>query len=369
MSKAWYATSKKNLNKTHVCRWTVPDKSASKGNRQHDESFATRDEAYRAVFAMQERIASGEFDAKQYTFGEAAYHWLDTRNLKPITRDSYRRHIKNVLTDYLDLPLRDVAQMRRELGDLIREHPGRRVLTVILSGTCDLAMAEGELKTGHRLSMLEVRRRVNNVREIIPLSADQLNAILDAMPDRFKLLVLLMRGCGLRVGESLAMETDAIHDGYLEVKRGVTGVFMSTPKMRYEGFTPRVVPIPLWLSPVLADHIERFAKDGVLFPSVRANKSHNRYVAYSTINQGYYKSAIEKAGLPGFTTHQLRKNWATQLRNEALTLGIGFEDIEQWIGHTNLTRDSYAFQGDDVIKRGCKLSDPRQNKEEIRKAA
>src|ERR1035441_6218778 len=112
MSKAWYATSKKNLNKTHVCRWTVPDKSASKGNRQHDESFATRDEAYRAVFAMQERIASGEFDAKQYTFGEAAYHWLDTRNLKPITRDSYRRHIKNVLTDYLDLPLGDVAQMQ-----------------------------------------------------------------------------------------------------------------------------------------------------------------------------------------------------------------------------------------------------------------
>ena len=365
MAKAWYATTKKNPNKPHVCRYTVPDASAPKSVRQHEEGYATREEAYRAVFAMQQRIDSGEFEAKQYTFGEAIWHWLDTRHIKAVTRRQYRIDINAHLTGYMDKPLREVSQMRRELTDLLNTlcPSAAQNMRVIISGTCDLAMAEGEIP-GHRLGMLEIPLMIKRESPLIPHTVKQLNIMLDTVPDNLRLYILLMRGCGLRDGEARAMETDAIHDGYLEVKRATTMGVDGLPKMRREGFIPRRVPIPHWLQPLIDEHIAKYAKDGVLFPSIRCHNS--RYVSQQYVLRNF-QAAAKKAGLPtggtrldSFTSHQLRKHWATQMRNESRALGIGFEDIEQWIGHKNLTRDTYAFQSDDVIERGRNLSDPRK---------
>ena len=237
MAKAWYATTKKNPNKPHVCRYTVPDASAPKSVRQHEEGYATREEAYRAVFAMQQRIDSGEFEAKQYTFGEAIWHWLDTRHIKAVTRRQYRIDINAHLTGYMDKPLREVSQMRRELTDLLNTlcPSAAQNMRVIISGTCDLAMAEGEIP-GHRLGMLEIPLMIKRESPLIPHTVKQLNIMLDTVPDNLRLYILLMRGCGLRDGEARAMETDAIHDGYLEVKRATTMGVDGLPKMRREGF-------------------------------------------------------------------------------------------------------------------------------------
>jgi integrase len=374
MSKAWYSKTKKTGSKhPHVCYWTIPDADSAKGIKQCQASFATQAEALEAVLKMQARIDRGEFDRKPLTFGEAAERWLKYRNLKPATLEAYHQVLRGPLAKYVDMPLREVAQMRREMSDLVYSHKAGRSIKVILAGACDLAMADGDIE-GHRLGMLPRPRRVRRARALVKHDAKELNAILAEIPERYRIGILLARGCGLRVSEFSAMQTDAIHDGWLEVKRACTKGYDGTPKQRYEGFTPRRVPIPLWLQPLIDEHIEKYAKDGVFFPRTRngyprkiyTDSPPSRYLSYRTLNL-WFKKGVKAAGLPdGFTFHQLRKGYATQLRDEANDLGIDWGDIEEWLGHKNLTRDVYAFQGSEAIERGRKLSDPRKDDENKR---
>jgi integrase len=43
-----------------------------------------------------------------------------------------------------------------------------------------------------------------------PLSVQQVQALIDAAPERFRVAVLLGAGCGLRIGEVLRLSVDSV---------------------------------------------------------------------------------------------------------------------------------------------------------------
>lgn len=348
---------KKNQGKRHVVRWWTPDASLPKGEKQNERSFKTQAEALNARNKIQAQIDAGAFEPKRYTFGEAFERWLKFKNVKEVTKYVYRVSVRRALGQFLDMPVQDMADMAIEVQDAVFDDWDNLHLRAIVKGTFDRAMNERRI-VGHRLGMLDGRYQPYRVRELVSHTADELNTLLGNMPEYLRLAVLLCRGCGLRRGEALALETDAIHDGYLEVKRATINGIDGLPKHRRDGFKARKVPIPHWLSPEIATHIERFSKGGVLFPAF-ANGQKSRYVTAATLDR-HLQIARKRGDLAvRFTSHQLRKNYATQLRREAPELGIDWADIKEWLGHKDLTRDAYAFQDPMVIERGRKISDPR----------
>jgi integrase len=365
MSARVIETSKKN--QPYVMRWWTPDATKPKGEVQHDKSFKTAREMYRAIEDMQARIDAGELDAKPLTFGEAFERWLRFKNVKQITKNAYRCSVHRALGQFLYVPVQDMAVMTVEVQDIVFNDFDNKHLKAIIKGTFDQAMAEGRI-AGHRLGMIQGEYQPRNIKVLVSHTPEQLNTILAAMPERLRLAILLMRGCGLRIGEAAAMETDALHDGYLEVKRATINGIDGLPKHRREGFIPRKVPIPHWLQPEIDAHVERFAKNGVLFPAnsgVRTNQGHlgkhSKYTLSGTISRWLCR-ARKLAGITEqFTAHQLRKNYATQLRREAPELRIDWSDVKEWLGHKDMTADVYAFQDPMVLKRGRNLSDPRVN--------
>lgn len=361
--------TRKGDKKVHKCVVKIPDATRPKGYRTEQHGFYTRDEAYIEVFRQRDLIRAGVYDPKQYTFGEAVERYITVRPLKEITRRSYRFRMKRYFGQFYDMPLRDVGQMRAEITDILKVTPDPSASRSIITRTFNLAMAEGNLTEAHRMGELEIERQQSRTIPPIPHTAEQLNIILANIPDDLKLLVLLGRSCGLRIGEALALETDAIHDGYLAVKRGTSGGIDGLPKKRYRGFTPRLVPIPYWLEPIITDHIARYAVDGVLFPTGRTKQASKRskYITAESFRKTHFRPAVAAAGLPwneedkdlNFGTHQLRKNYAEQWRAEHVSMGLAWIDVMQFMGHKNLTADSYSGQPMETIIKGRNLSDPR----------
>lgn len=361
MATAWYVAPKTRGGK-HLAKWTIPNPDRPRGTEERQASFKTRREAMDKVNEMSRRIDAGEFKPAQYTFGDAFIRWLEYKPVKEITKVTYRQIVNRQLGQFLEVPVQTMAAMAAEVQDAIFDDYANTHLRHIVKGTFDLAMAEGRI-SGHRLGMLQVEFRPDRIRELNEHTAGQLNAVIANMPGYLRLAVLLGRGCGLRAGEILAMQTDALHDGYIEVKRATVHGIDGFPKKRREGFKPRKVPIPHWLQPEIDQHVEKYAVDGILFPRHRMDsRGRSRYTNGSVLNFRLH-AAADAAGIEGqFSAHQLRKNYATQLRAESHDLGIDWSDVKEWLGHKDLTRDVYAFQGPEVIERGRNLSDPRIEK-------
>jgi integrase len=149
-----------------------------------------------------------------------------------------------------------------------------------------------------------------------PATFDQLNAIVDHMPDRLKLLIVLAAFVGLREGELLELRRSDVDgvSGRIKVQRKIDkdviagaegacprcGRAISAPKTR-SGI--RTVHVPPPFLPMLQKHLlEHTAEgpDGLLFPGDRTDHMSVRYL------MDRYRPAREAAGRPNLTIHHLR---------------------------------------------------------------
>jgi len=149
-----------------------------------------------------------------------------------------------------------------------------------------------------------------------PATFDQINTIINHMPDRLKLLVVLASFVGLREGELLELRRSDVDGvtGRIKVTRKVDkdviegakgacprcGRAISAPKTR-SGI--RTVHVPPPFLPMLQQHLLEHAApgaDGLLFPGDRTDHMSVRYL------MDRYRPAREAAGRPDLTIHHLR---------------------------------------------------------------
>lgn len=264
--------------------------------------------------------------------------WLLARELKPSTRALYRDLLDDVLLPSLgSLPLDKVtpATVRAWYGRLDPKTPTKRAHAYsLLRSIYTTAIAEDLVAANPcRIRGAGATRKQHKTRVA---SLGELEAIVAAMPERYRAMVLLAAWCGLRFGElaelrrkDVDLDADAQPpSGLLHVERGMTRVngqiVVGDPKSEAGR---RRVAVPPHLVPVLVDHLRKHTADGsdaLLFPA-----RHGGHMVPSTLYAVWYP-AREAAGRPDLRFHDLRHTGATL----AAATGATLADLMGRLGHS-----------------------------------
>ena len=147
-----------------------------------------------------ERVAALTFDAY-------ATQWLRERALKPRTREGYEHLLGRYLRPVLGrMPIDAITPsvVRTWWSRLPADKPTVRARSyALLKAVMNTAVADEVIDS----NPCRIRGAANSprVREIRPASIEELEVIVEAMPDRLRALVLLCAWCALRSGEVLEL--------------------------------------------------------------------------------------------------------------------------------------------------------------------
>ena len=111
-----------------------------------------------------------------------------------------------------------------------------------------------------------------------PASLEDLEALVDAMPEKYRLMVLLAAWCGLRFGELTELRGKDIdtRKGVIKIRRAVTWVdskpVVGTPKT---DAGVRDVAVPPHLMPAVREHLIAGTRDSSAVPLAARNPPHD----------------------------------------------------------------------------------------------
>lgn len=276
-------------------------------------------------------------DDGKVTIGEYAPGWLRARPrpLRPRTLDDYAsildRHIYPTFgrTPLAKITTSDVRAWHSGLLETTgrsRTAKAYRLLRAIL-GTA----ADDELILRNPCRIPGAGEDPTPARPF--LTDDQVADVVAAMRDDLRLLVILAAGCGLRLGEALALRRRhvdllrhvvLIEEQTQERKDGT--VYFAPPK---SAAGRRKVAVPSGLAPAVEAHLGAFAApgvDGLLFTGATGGPL-RRKAFYKAWN-----AARVEAGLPELHFHDLRHYSATV----AAQAGATTKELMARLGHSTM---------------------------------
>jgi integrase len=269
------------------------------------------------------------------TFELYARAWLADRILKPRTRAHYASLLDSrLLPTFGPMPLTAitpaaVARWHTLTGSArptMRSHAYGLLRTVLASAVQDQIITANPC---------HIRGAGNSTRvhKIKPATLAELETLVAAMPDRYRVMVLLASWCGLRFGELTELRRGGIdlRSGVIHVRRAVVRadgqVIVGTPK---SDAGTRDVHIPPHLLPMVKDHLRTTitgGKTGLLFPAADGVS----HLAPSTLYKSFYR-AREAAGRPDLRFHDLRHTGAVL----AASTGASLAELMSRLGHSTV---------------------------------
>jgi len=232
----------------------------------------------------------------------------------------------------------------------------RQQARYVIVSTADEAVKAGKLSK-HRLDGIELadNGRYSRKSFVFP-SYEQVRFVADGgmNPDTKRavggagLCVWLMRGCGLRIEEALAVcKEDFIASGtVLRVALQASGDGRKRVPLKHrKAGEYRDVPVPSWLCEMVRDMPE-----GPLIPG-----NGKLFQRYGTIYFRFMRAA-EVAGIPeGFTPHSLRHAYASAM----LARGVQITELAHFLGHRdiNVTHQVYGHLLPSAAKRAVAALD------------
>ncbi|WKX09706.1 site-specific integrase [Streptomyces sp. NL15-2K] len=170
-------------------------------------------------------------------------------------------------------------------------------------------------------------------------------AVIGAAPERYRGMLWLMAGCGLRLGEAMGLGRDRISftRQLITVDRQVacdrdTGsgrygsMRLRHTKWREDGEQGRRVPLPDVVGMALRRHLRDHATWGeeeLLFSNATGTGLLYPYYWYGRI----WRPALATAGVEYFKSHSLRHFYAASL----LSQGVPVSEVSAWLGHTSVS--------------------------------
>ncbi len=277
------------------------------------------------------------------------YHYLSV----------YRKHVRPV---FGDMTLAQVANDRDGVADLLAvtmknlSNTPRQQARYVVVGTVDEAVKAGRLAR-HRLDGIELADSGRYSRKgfVFP-TYEQVKVVADGgvNPGGKRavggagLCVWLMRGCGLRIEEALAVcREDFIEDGaVLRVAWQASGDGKTREPLKHrKAGEYRDAPVPSWLWEMVKD-----MADGPLVPG-----NGRLFQLYGTIYFRFMRAA-EAAGIAeGFSPHSLRHAYASAM----LARGVQITELAHFLGHRdiNVTHRVYGHLLPSAAKRAVAALD------------
>jgi integrase len=325
---------------SYRARYAMPD-----GNR-YSRSFATKMDAEGWLATERSLIDRDQWtppnvrrladerrkrEAASNTVGKYAERYLRERGLRPNTVWGYRALLKSrILPYFAEMPLRDVtlSEIKAWRASLDEKTESTNAAAYRLLRSL-LQAAEEEELIDRAPPKIRGASTARVKRVAVPATFDELAAIINAMPDRLKLLIVLASYVGLRQGELLELRRSDV-DGVAgtisltrkvdkEVIAGAAGACpncgraISSPKT---ASGTRVVHVPPPFLSMLQRHLLEHAAEGptgLLFPGDRTDHMSVRYL------MARYRLARMSAGRPDLTMHHLRHTALTMAGQHGAT--------------------------------------------------
>lgn len=266
------------------------------------------------------------------TFRAYADLWLETRKtkgreLRPTTHRQYR-----MLLDKFILPTFGDERIDRISNEAVNAWydalaPGRETIRAQSYSLLRTIFASAASERPHpwipyNPAHIRGAGSTKRAHQVQPASLDELRIIVEALPDRYKLMALLAAWCAMRFGELAELRRCDIdlRTSRVKIRRGVVrvdGRFIVGPPKSDAG--SRDVAIPPHLVPLVKDHLKKFTapgRDALLFP---ASADENLHMAPSTLYKVYYP-ARKAAGREDLRWHDLRHTGAVLAAQTGATL-------------------------------------------------
>jgi integrase len=261
-----------------------------------------------------------------------------TGRLSERTLIAYDEIVNRYLFRFLNAPMNtitraDVEYAVKATPSAWRAHDVLKVLRMILGR----AVKAGKI-TMYPASGVDVPKIER--REPRTLSPDELDRLVEAMPDRYRALVLVAAYSSLRWSELVALRVDRldlirdrvrVEEKITESGRLIAGT-PTTERSR------RGVTIPHTITLELADHLRRYppGPDGLVFTAERGG-----VIRRPAFHRLIWKSATIAAGVPEFRFGQLRHTGATM----ALEAGANPVLVAFRLGHTSTRMVEQHYAG------------------------
>ena len=329
-------------------RWRDPS------GREVSRQFPTlaRARAHKAIVET-ELLRGSYVDPKRgkVTLGEYATEWLAIQTYGPTTRErrelSVRLHILPTIGRHPLSALRPpvIQAWLRGLSDHLAPRTVRelfRLLSSILG-----AAVEDERITKNPCKSPSLRVPRPDEKPLVPWTPEQILALRLALPERYRILLTIITGLGLRQGEAFGLAVDDIDlvREVVTVRRQVAQVggrlMFALPK----GRKVRAVPLPGSVAEELASYLQLYPPVDVALPSGHPDGRHEsaRLIVTSRegkalnrnhVNPYVWKPALRRAGLPdtrefGFDGG---RHFYASLQLES---GVGPRALADYLGHAD----------------------------------
>ena len=293
--------------------------------------------------ARREAEAKRRAEAAANTVAGFAHRYVAERDLRPTTRRGYLQLLETRILPYfgemplIEVSLSEIKRWRAAL-DPTTEATNAAAYRLLRSM---LQSAEEEELIDRAPPKIRGAGSVRVKRVARPATLDELETIVDAMPERLHLLIVLAAFVGLREGELLELRRGDVDGvaGRIDVSRKVDkeiiegakqtcpacGRGISAPKT---ASGTRTVHVPPPFLPLLQRHLlEHCAAgpDGLLFPGDRADHMSVRYL------MDRYRPARAAAGRPDLTLHHLRHTALTMAGQHGATAA----ELQARAGHAS----------------------------------
>lgn len=278
---------------------------------------------------------------RDLTFGQFAEKWLETRQVKgrplrPRTREHYRLLLdKHLLPAFGSKPLRSVSPEMVDrwyaktatAAPTLRAHCYSLLKTIFESartGRVRYVEANPCMIDGAGATTRKIRPK--------PATVDELDVIVDNMPDRFQAMVLLASWCAMRFGELVELRRKDldVKDRVVKIRRAAVrvgdGWAVGDPKSERGS---RDVSIPPHVVAVVKRHLSKHTEPGsgsLLFPA-----QDGQYLQPSTLYRHFYR-ARAAAGRPDLRWHDLRHTGAVL----AAATGATLAELMDRLGHSTV---------------------------------
>lgn len=283
------------------------------------------------------------------SFGEYSQIWITNRELKPRTRSHYKQMLGNQLEVWDGVSVKDIRpeMVRAWFTNLDATRPTLRAHAYgLLRAILATALEDGLIPANPcHIRGAGSSKRVHKVK---PATLAELERLVAAMPEQYKMMTLLAAWCALRFGELVELRRKDIDlaKGVIRIRRGAVRVdgqvLIGTPKSE-AGIRDVAIPPHLLLG--LKTHLSKNitgGKEGLLFPAVYGGTLHP-----TTLYTHFYKARIE-AGRPDLRFHDLRHTGAVLAASTGATLA----ELMGRLGHSTAgaaLRYQHAAEGRDQV--------------------
>lgn len=322
--------------------------------RQRYKTFARKADADAFADGVETDKRRGQYidpSAGKTTFEAYATEWLELQTFELSTKEAValrlrlhvfpilgRRPIGSLKPSTIQSWIKTMADLAPRTQQLVLTN----VSTVLSAAVDDELIAKNPCRAG------SVNAPRGAPKKVVPWPAAAVTAVHDALPERYRVLVTICAGLGLRQGEAFGLSPDDVDflRGVVTVRRQVKlyssgAQAFALPKGRKE----RTVPLPAFVRDELAAHLATFPARHVELPWAEPAGAHvsvplvvstreNTVITRGYFNSSLWKPAVRAAGLKGGREdgmHALRHWYASVL----LDGGESIKAVSEYLGHAD----------------------------------